>query len=98
MCIRDSRTPQRRIDRGALLGAAYREFLFSRLDADRILMEPEHHVLRHVAFVDQVVQVGGIERILVDEDGVFTVSYTHLDVYKRQAIPIRGGSLHPRKR
>ena len=38
---------------------------------DRILMEPEHHVLRHVAFVDQVVQVGGIERILVDEDGVF---------------------------
>ena len=65
------RTPQRRIDRGALLGAAYREFLFSRLDADRILMEPEHHVLRHVAFVDQVVQVGGIERILVDEDGVF---------------------------
>ena len=66
------RAPERGVDDGALLGAPQRVGFRILAHGDRIVVvEPEDDVLRRGYFVGEVVQVRGVERILVDEGRVF---------------------------
>ena len=63
--------PQRTVDRGLFLLTADADGFFAERDADRIgAVETENDVLGCVAFVDQIVQMRGVERVFVDEDRV----------------------------
>ena len=82
LLLHDS-APERRVDRGALLGAAHGKLFFARADAHRVVVESEDHVFGDVAFVNQIIQVRGIERILVDEGRVLV---SRADVAQRENI------------
>ena len=63
-------SPERGVDHGALLHAAQRAGLLVLADRHRIIGKAEDDIVGVRGFVGQVVEVGRIERVLVDEDRV----------------------------
>lgn len=55
----------------ALLGAAQRVGFRVAADSDRVVDETEYDILGHACFIDPMVEVGRMERIFVNECGVF---------------------------
>ena len=53
-------------------------------DSDRVVGQTENDVLGHVLFVDQVVDVGSVDRVFVDEDRVVVAGP---DVAQREDLP-----------
>ena len=76
--------PERGVDDGAFLRAAQRVLLAVAAHRHRVVVvEPEDHVIRRRKFVGQVVEVRGVERVLVDEGGVFV---SRADVAQREDL------------
>ena len=64
------RLPERGIDRGSLFLATYFILFFAFGDTDRVVGQAENDILGDALFVHQIVQMGGVERIFVDESRV----------------------------
>ena len=64
------RAPERRGDRRAFLHAAQRAGFLVPAHRHRVAVEAEDHVFGQRALVDEVVEVGRMERVFVDEGGV----------------------------
>ncbi len=90
--------PERRLDRGGAFPAAQRELLLAAVHAQRVARQREDHVARHVLLVDQVVGMGRVERVLVDED---RIAVARTDVAQREDLggglvePVDHGGRHP---
>ena len=85
--------PERRADHGALLHAAHGARLGVAADRYRVVVEAEDHVVGGIALVGQVVEVGRVERILVDEEGVAVprADVAQGELLAWRAVAARGG-------
>ena len=80
------RAPERGVDHGAFLRAAQRVGLGVLAHGDRVVVESEDHIVGDRYFIGEVVEMGCVERILVDKGRVLVPG---ADVAQREHL-LRG--------